>query len=132
MTRCNTPHVLKMLQDFQEEPYVLFVAESRSWGRGGPRILVSSKEGYGSLDQLRAWLHALEIAAMWSTRHMRPSVTSPSEIEDMVLSTHETLRKEFSGFVTCMNEARWNIDEDAMMMGSPGSVILSPETAKDA
>ncbi|KAG1867617.1 vitamin B6 photo-protection and homoeostasis-domain-containing protein [Suillus tomentosus] len=116
MTHYNTPHILKMLQHFQEEPYVLFVAESRSWGRRGPCILVSFKEGYGSLDQLRVWLHALEIAAMWSTRHMRPSVTSPSEIEDVVLSTHETLGKEFSGFMRCMKEAGWNIEEGAMTM----------------
>ncbi|KAG2054344.1 hypothetical protein BDR06DRAFT_955320, partial [Suillus hirtellus] len=132
MTHCNTPHVLKMLQHIQEGPYVLFVAESRSWGRRGPCILVSFKEGYGFLDQLRAWLHALEIAAMWSTRHMRPSVTSPSEMEDVVLSTHETLREEFSGFMRCMKEAGWNIEEGAMTMGSPGSVIMSPETTKDA
>lgn len=132
MTLCNTSHVRRMLQHFQEEPYVLFVVESRSWGQRGPCILVSFKEGYGSLDQLRAWLHALEIASMWSTRHMRPSVTSPSEIEDIVLSTHETLRKEFSRFMVCMKEAGWNTEEGAMMMGSPGSVIMSPEATKDA
>jgi hypothetical protein len=88
---------------------------------------VSFKEGYGSLDQLRAWLHALEIAAIWSAR---PS-PSPSEIEDMVPSTRETLRKEFSRFMECMKEAGWNIEEGAMMMGSPGSVIMPPETKKD-
>ncbi|KAG2039290.1 vitamin B6 photo-protection and homoeostasis-domain-containing protein [Suillus americanus] len=131
MTRCNASHVLKMLQHFHEEPYVIFVAELRSWGQRGPCILVSLKEGYGSLDQLRAWLHALEIAAIWSARHMRPS-PGPSEIEDMVLSTHETLRKELSRFMGCMKEAGWNIEEGAMMMGSPGSVIMSPETKKDA
>jgi hypothetical protein len=81
-----------MLQYFQAEPYILFVAEPRSWGRRGPCVLVSLKEGYGSLDQLRAWLHALEIAAIWSARP-RPS---PGGIEDMVLSTRETLKKEFS------------------------------------
>jgi hypothetical protein len=59
---------------------------------------------------------------------MRPS---PSKIEDLVLSTHETLRKEFSRFMGCMKEAGWNIEEGAMMMGSPGSVIMSPETKKD-
>lgn len=127
MTRCSTPHVLKMLQHFQAELYVLFVAEPRSWGRRGPCILVSFKEGYGTLDQLRAWLHASEIAAIWSA-HPSPS---PSEIEDMVLSTRETLRKEFSRFMGCMKEAGWNIEEGAMMMGSPGSVILSSETKKD-
>ncbi|KAG2140778.1 DUF647-domain-containing protein [Suillus cothurnatus] len=128
MTRCTTSHVLKMLQHFQAVPYVLFVAGPPSWGQRGPCILVSFKEGYGSLDQLHAWLHAQEIAAMWSARHMRPS---PSEIEDLVLSTHETLRKEFSRFMGCMKEAGWNIEEGAMMMGSPGSVIMSPETKKD-
>ncbi|KAG2066874.1 DUF647-domain-containing protein [Suillus decipiens] len=130
-TRCNTSHVLKMLQHFHEESYVLFVAEPRSWGRCRPCILVSFKEGYGSLDQLRAWLHALEIAAMWSSQHMRPS-PNPSEIEDMILSSHETLRKEFYRFMGYMKEAGWNIEEGAMMMGSPGSVIMSPETKKDA
>ncbi|KAG2359614.1 vitamin B6 photo-protection and homoeostasis-domain-containing protein [Suillus spraguei] len=129
-TRCNTSHVLKMLQHFHEEPYVLFVAVPRSWGRRRPCILVSFKEGYGSLDQLRAWLHALEIAAMWSAQHTRPN-PSPSEIEDMVLSSHETLRKEFSRFMEYMKEAGWNVEEGAMMMGSPGSVIMSPETKKD-
>jgi hypothetical protein len=128
MTRCTTSHVLKMLQHFQAVPYVLFVAEPPSWGQRGPCILVSFKEGYGSLDQLHAWLHAQEIAAMWSAQHMRPS---PSKIEDLVLSTHETLRKEFSRFMGCMKEAGWNIEEGAMMMGSPGSVIMSPETKKD-
>ncbi|KIK35792.1 hypothetical protein CY34DRAFT_26522 [Suillus luteus UH-Slu-Lm8-n1] len=68
-----------------------------------------------------------EIAAIWSA-HPSPS---PSEIEDMVLSTRETLRKEFSRFMGCMKEAGWNIEEGAMMMGSPGSVILSSETKKD-
>jgi hypothetical protein len=49
----------------------------------------------------------------------------------MVLSTRETLRKEFSHFMGCVKEAGWNIEEGAMMMGSPGSVIMSPETKKD-
>ncbi|KAG1733976.1 vitamin B6 photo-protection and homoeostasis-domain-containing protein [Suillus lakei] len=129
MTRCSISHVLKMLQHFEEEPYVLFAAESQSWGQRGPCILVCFKEGYGSLDQLRAWLHALEIAAIWSTQPMRPTV---SEIEDMVLSTHEMLRKEFSRFMGCLREAGWNIEEGAMMMGSPRSVImLTPEVKKD-
>lgn len=127
MARCNTPHVLKMLQHFQAEPYVLFVAEPGSWGQRGPCILVSFKEGYVSLDQLRAWLHALEVAAIWSAR---PN-PSPSEIEDMVLSTRETLRKEFSHFIWYVKEAGWNVEEGAMMMGSPGSVIMSSETKKD-
>lgn len=82
------------------------------------------------MDQLRAWLHALEIAAMWSARRMHSA--SPSEIEDIVLSTHETLRKDFSRFVGRVKEAGWNIEEGAMMMGSPGSMIMSPEAKKDA
>ncbi|KAG1767658.1 DUF647-domain-containing protein [Suillus occidentalis] len=106
MTHCSTPHVLKMLQHFQAEPYVLFVVEPRSWGQRGPCIL---------------------IAAIWSAH----PIPSPSEIENMVLSTRETLRKEFSRFMGCMKEAGWNIEEGAMMMGSPGSVIMSPETKKD-
>ncbi|KAG2133335.1 DUF647-domain-containing protein [Suillus clintonianus] len=131
MTRCSTSHVLKMLQHFQEEPYVIFVAEPRTWGRRGPSILVCFKEGYGSLDQLRAWLHALEIAAIWSARAMRAGA-SASEVEDMVLSTRETLRKEFSRFLGCLKETGWNVEEGAMMMGSPGSVIMSSETKKNA
>ncbi|KAG1731112.1 DUF647-domain-containing protein [Suillus paluster] len=125
MTRCNPSHALKMLQHFQEEPYVLFVADRRSWGRRGASILVCFKEGYGSMNQLRAWLHALEIAAVWSARPTHPTA---SETEDIVFLAHETLRKEFSRFMGCLKEAGWNIEEDAMMMGSPGSVIMSPET----
>jgi len=108
------------------------VADRRPWGQQGPSILVSFNEGYDSLDQLRAWLHALEIAATWNARTTSPTA---SETEDIVLSTHDTIRKHFSRFMECLKGAGWDIEEGAMMMGSPGSVITSagsPETKKDA
>ncbi|OJA08985.1 hypothetical protein AZE42_08059 [Rhizopogon vesiculosus] len=129
MTRCNTSHVLRMLQHFHEEPYVLFIADRNGlWGRPGPGILVCFKEGYDSLDQLRAWLHALEIAATWSA--LPTSSPTASETENIVLETHETLRRQFSRFMQCLKEAGWNIEEDAMMMGSPGSVIMGQESSE--
>lgn len=120
-----------MLQHLEEEPYVLFVADRRSWGQQGPSILVCFKEGYTSLDQLRAWLHALEIAATWNAR---PTYPTASETENIVLSTLETLKKLFSRFMECLMEAGWDIGAGAMMMGSPGTVIMgqgSPEKNKD-
>jgi hypothetical protein len=96
MTRRNAIHVLKMLLHFQKEPYVLFVADHRAWGQQGLSILVSFKDGYDSLDQLHAWLHALEIAA---TRDARTTSPTASETEDIVLSTRDTIRKRFSRFM---------------------------------
>jgi hypothetical protein len=75
---------------FQNEPYVLFVTDRRPCGQQGPNILVSFKDGYDFLDRLRAWLHALEIAATWNARATSPTV---SETEDIVLSTRDTIRK---------------------------------------
>jgi len=123
-------HILTMLQHFQEEPYVLFMANSRSWGQRGPSILVCFKEGYDALDQLRAWLHALEIAAMWNARQTCPTA---SEIEDIVFLAHETLRKQFSRFTQCLVAAGWSAEEGTLMMGSPGSVIMgqAPSEKKD-
>ncbi|KAJ8580158.1 DUF647-domain-containing protein, partial [Rhizopogon salebrosus TDB-379] len=108
MAHCNAAHVLKMLLHFQNEPYVLFVTDHRPWGQQGPSILVSFKEGYDSLDQLRAWLHALEIAATWNARTTSPTA---SETEDIVFSTHDTIRKHFSPFMECLKRAGWNIEE---------------------
>lgn len=131
MTLCNASHVLAMLQHFQEEPFVLFIADHKQWGQQEPSILVCFKDGYDALDQLRAWLSALEIAATWNAH---PSSTI-SEIENIVASAHEALKKQFPRFMQCLKEVGWNIEEGAMMMGSPGSVIMGqgpPENMKDA
>jgi hypothetical protein len=51
-----------------------------------------------------------------------------------VLSTHDTLRKQFSRFMQCLKEARWNIEEGAMIIGSPASVVMGHASSekKDA
>ena len=71
------------------------------------------------MDQLKAWVHAEEIGRVWPTDH--------GDMVPLLESTHQIVDDNFTGFVKHMRDAGWNLDEGALMTGSPEAVFISAD-----
>jgi len=81
------------------------------------------KEGYTSLDQLKAWVHAEEIGRAWTAE----SIDIGDDPAVIVESTYQTVDAHFTAFVEQMRTSGWNLDEGALMTGSPQAIFVSAE-----
>ncbi|KAH7912779.1 vitamin B6 photo-protection and homoeostasis-domain-containing protein, partial [Hygrophoropsis aurantiaca] len=164
------------------EQYVLFLSSDshrhRSWLRDWLRksslptrnisissspvqVFVCFRESYSPLDQLKAWLHAYEVAntvhrkAMNKNEKMsrdwnrgKNGVSGERHTEDqsgnefgsedphtfIVRHAHERVMKQFPGFVQSLMRTGWAVDKEGkgLMMGSPESVVVSVSGLSEA
>ncbi|KIK90648.1 hypothetical protein PAXRUDRAFT_669649 [Paxillus rubicundulus Ve08.2h10] len=117
-SRCTALHIVSAFQIFDEERYVLFIADRKGRIPHPPKILVSFKSGYRSTDQLQAWVHSIEVARYLTDR------TDPTPTADALRSTLLATQKAIPHFVQSMIDAGWETADDSMMLGSPNHLIL--------
>ncbi|KZT24157.1 hypothetical protein NEOLEDRAFT_1067998 [Neolentinus lepideus HHB14362 ss-1] len=79
------------------------------------KIRIFLKDGYGPLDKLRAWVHAVEIGSRWRT-----GVSAAQVIE----SAYRIVDDAFPIFVEKMKEAGWNVDEGLLSAGPSGTISI--------
>ncbi|KAH7882282.1 DUF647-domain-containing protein, partial [Phlebopus sp. FC_14] len=121
---CGVEHIKMALRTFEKEKYILFVAErSRrsGWSSPRPTIFVCFKDGYTQMDQLRAWIHSIEVAAQLTDGEGSKGYAATA---DILQATHLAVQKDLPQFVRCLMGAGWDTTEDSMMFGSPGNLIL--------
>ncbi|KAJ3504466.1 hypothetical protein NLJ89_g7919 [Agrocybe chaxingu] len=126
----RSPLPVELLDVFDQERYILWFDPrslvhhdgqdpARSLTFSGLRHLhIFLKEGYTSTDQLRAWVHAVEVCCDRSI--LADDETDPLEI---IRTAHRTISSKFSDFLSKLCAAGWNTDEVAIMTGAPQLVI---------
>jgi hypothetical protein len=127
----DAAHSQSLLRIFLKERYILCF-DARSIPRERKlkmlRMHICLKEGHTPLDQLKAWVHAEEIGRIWTAEsigHRNDSLTFVIE------STYRTVNVHFNTFVKHMRGLRWNLDEGALMTGSPKALFMSADEAPD-
>ena len=111
------------LKVFAQERYVLWY----TWGgRSRPvNITIALKEGHTSVDHLKAWVHAVEIAGMCGGRHEVEKFKGESdERVALIRKAYATVEETFSVFVEDMRSLGWRIDEGAIITGSPSTIVV--------
>lgn len=126
-----------LLDIFSGQKYVLCIDAQGDAGRSGrkiPRINICLKEGHTPLDQLKAWIHAMETVKLWTANSAVRKRSSTDCIRDALL----IVEVHFLPFVERMRQVGWKLDEGALLAGSPKSILMavdgdanSPETKKD-
>lgn len=124
-SRCATEHIASVLHVFGGERYVLFIASGKGQGLCQVTTLVCFKDGYCSMDQLQAWIHAIEVARRLS------DLGDNADPVDVLRSTLLATREALPGFVQSLVEAGWETGNDSMMFGSPNHLILGIEDMRD-
>lgn len=84
---------------------------------GIPLLHICLKDRYTPQDQLKAWVHALELA--------RACNTTTSDPVSLISASYQGLDRGFKLFVQYMESMGWDVKEDALMTGAPGAVLVS-------
>lgn len=116
-----------LLNVFSEQKYILCIDAQDGTVRV-PWIHICLKEGYTPLDQLKAWVHAMETAALWTANSTAREQSSANYIRDAFL----TVELYFLPFVERMRQVGWNVDEGALLTGSPKSILLAVDGRLDS
>jgi hypothetical protein len=120
-----------LLRVFRSERYLLcFDACSVSRNRRGskrPQLHICLKEGHTPLDQLKAWAHAEEIGRVWTEQ----SMDGKDEPQFLIEATYQIVEDHFAAFVKQLRDLGWNLDEGALMTGSPKAIFVSADEVVD-
>ena len=86
-------------------------------------VHVSLKDGYTTQDQLKAWVHAVELC-----RSIAAKTKGNSSIDidalDAVVTAYGTVERHLSSFLDGMGSVGWDCVDCALMTGSPRSVVM--------
>ena len=91
---------------------------------GSLRVHISLKENYATRDQLKAWVHAVELCRSVATQ-TKGSSTKDIDAVDAIVSAYATVEHQFSTFLDGMGDVGWDCVDCALMTGSPVSVAIS-------
>jgi len=105
--------IRELVDLFKDERYVLW-CRRRSRQRS-PDISIALKTGHTSLDHLRGWLHACEIARLIATDG---KTAERGEIH-YIRAAHREVDRLFEKFTNVMRHYGWKIDEGTLVVGSP-------------
>ena len=117
-SRCTAEHVASALHVFEAERYVLLMVGGNGRSLRRATTSVCFKDGYRSIDQLQAWIHAIEVARWLCDRG------DNADVADVLRSTLLAVREALPGFVRSLGAAGWETGDDSMMFGSPSHLIL--------
>ncbi|KAG6370895.1 vitamin B6 photo-protection and homoeostasis-domain-containing protein [Boletus reticuloceps] len=117
-SQCTAEHIESALHVFGGERYVLFIVGGNDHGLRQGTIAVCFKDGYHSIDQLQAWIHAIE-----ATRRLCDP-EDDADLVDVLRSTLPATREAIPRFVQSLAEAGWETGNGSMMFGSPSHLIL--------
>lgn len=82
-----------------------------------PSIHVCFKQEYSADDQLKGWLHAVEICRLIALKKT-PDLTDPEAAQRaLIKSTYEDVKKQYDGFKKKLEKADWNLSEHYLMSG---------------
>jgi hypothetical protein len=138
-----------VVEIFREERYILWfnprclcpepdgrpsLAEGLVQGSQSLHLHIFLKVGHTSIDHVRAWTHALEVASMLRRRHETETdsyntKSRPLDAIALVRTAHERMTKRFPTFMNGLKEAGWNTGDGSicLMAGSPTAVIEAAE-----
>ncbi|KAF8156624.1 vitamin B6 photo-protection and homoeostasis-domain-containing protein [Crassisporium funariophilum] len=118
----------ELLRLFQRESYLIwFDHRCLRQGRdsievhGITRVHICFKENYTAEDQLKAWIHAVELCQRLSSTTGRAN--KGIDALDAIFSTHGTVSQHFQDFQEKLQSVGWNVGDSTLMTGSPVSVI---------
>jgi len=120
-SQCAAEHIASALHVFADERYMLFIAGGKGHGLHGINALVCFRDGYRPMDQLQAWIHAIE-----ATRRLC-GLGDDVDLVDVLRSTLLATREALPGFLQSLVEAGWETGDDLMMFGSPNHLILGTD-----
>ena len=90
---------------------------------GSLRIHLSLKEGCTTRDQIKAWVHAVELCRRL-TAQAKGSSTSDNDAVLAIVSAFGVVDRQFSSFLDGMGHVGWDCVDCALLTGTP-SVIIS-------
>jgi hypothetical protein len=96
---------------------------------GSLRVHISLKEGYTTRDQLKAWVHAVELCrsvAAQTKDSSKDSSTKDIDAVDAISSAYGTVESQFSSFLDGMGYVGWDCVDCALLTGSPSVLISDP------
>ena len=90
---------------------------------GSLRVHISLKEGYTTRDQVKAWVHAVELCRSVATQ-TKGSSTKDIDAVDAIVLAYRIVERQFSSFLDGMGSVGWDCVDCALLTGTP-SVIIS-------
>ena len=117
-SKCAAEHITSALHVFEGEQYVLFIVGGNGHGLRQITTSVCFKDGYSPMDQLQAWIHAIEVARRLC------DLGENADPVDVLRSTLLATREALPRFVRSLVEAGWETGNESMMLGSPNHLIL--------
>jgi hypothetical protein len=100
---------VRVLRVFDAERYILLIHH-----RAPPRLHVVFKHGYTALDQLKAWVHAVEVSMM-----IRQESSRFERDPDVIQMAYVRVCEHFSPFVERLKERGWDINAGILVAGTP-------------
>lgn len=94
---------------------------------GSLRVRISLKDGYTARDQLKAWVHAVELCRGVAAKENGSPMKEIDAI-DAIETAYGTVEKYFSSFLDGMESVGWDCVDCALMTGSPASVMVSEDS----
>ncbi|ESK87648.1 duf647 domain-containing protein [Moniliophthora roreri MCA 2997] len=129
----------KVLDILRKEQYVLWfdaaclsTLGSSPTVVGKPRIHIFLKEGYTPRDQLKAWVHATELALMKNkTRRRTPASSGTQTAEELIANSYRVVDEIYPNFLQAMYQKGWVPTNDenlelvaTLLPGPPRTVIV--------
>ena len=112
-------HFNETLTCFKNERYVLCFDPSYIASRNGPpQLHICLKQNHTPLDQLKGWVHALELARACTTRN----TDDPAAL---IAASYRGLNDGFRQFIEHVRNLGWDMQEGALMTGTPSAVLVS-------
>lgn len=91
--------------------------------RSSPKVHICLQQGYTQLDQLKAWVHAVEMC-----RLARPGIS----FNDCVQKSALQIRGRFADFVKELGGNAWKVSETVLLVGPPKGITKSPPSPEKA
>ena len=106
-----------------------FVIKRGVVSSGSLRVHISLKEGYTGRDQIKAWVHGVELCRRL-TAQSKGSSTEDIDAVGAIVSAFGIVEREFSSFLDGMGYVGWDCVDCALLTGTP-SVIVSDGNDSD-
>ncbi|KAJ7199196.1 vitamin B6 photo-protection and homoeostasis-domain-containing protein [Mycena pura] len=120
-----------LLEQMRGERYVLWFDRASLVApdvcAGQLHLHICLREGYASVDQFKAWAHAVEVGRMvlLQRRRTTPGLDPPPTPAELVLAAYRRVDERFAAFLRGMGDKGWNTAEAALLAGVPRALIVS-------
>ncbi|KAG5729079.1 UPF0420 protein [Termitomyces sp. T112] len=130
----------RLLEIFAQERYLLWYdnrclslrpgREGQDVRSGSLHLHIVFKEGYSGADQLKAWCHAADLCRTLALSARKTTKTEDKlhDALDLIDTTLKLSCRDFPKFFKFLRDAGWNVDDIAIMAGSPKAILTGVET----